>query len=378
MGNKRELCPFKESAFALIIKKLNHEPYKIFYERLISPKIRKRLENTLEHHITPREVARWWHNTIRWYFDNNQPELFKQIKIKKKLATEKIIWQYWAQGIDDDIPDIVRLCFHSVDKYCGDYQIIRLTRQGINEYLEFPSFILEKYRENEISHTFFSDLLRIVLLYHYGGVWIDATILLTKEIEKDILSSELFIFSRDKLATNKIEWEFFNEAYFGWKKKHLVNHLSSFMVSQKGNVFLKDCINLLLIFWKTNNVAPYYFFFQIMLNELLKYKFYEFSHVDDTLPHQLQRKLYAPFNLDEYNHIIKEIGIHKLTYIDKLNEPPSDSYYQFLLKTQNSESGGGYLVEIIWFLNVVCSVFTLISNELLPSGNANYPSYFRK
>ena len=43
---------------------------------------------------------------------------------KKRFGTERIIWQYWGQGYDD-VPEVVRTCLASVDKYAADYTIVR-------------------------------------------------------------------------------------------------------------------------------------------------------------------------------------------------------------------------------------------------------------
>lgn len=80
------------------------------------------------------------------------------------------MWQYWGQGIQSDtLPEVVRLCFASVDKYKGDYQVIRLDDSTIADYLGFPQYFISKFKEGIISKTFFSDVLRLALLYCYGG-----------------------------------------------------------------------------------------------------------------------------------------------------------------------------------------------------------------
>ena len=46
-----------------------------------------------------------------------------ELKPKKELGTEHIIWQYWAQGYDH-VPAVVRECLDSVEKWAGDRKII--------------------------------------------------------------------------------------------------------------------------------------------------------------------------------------------------------------------------------------------------------------
>lgn len=99
------------------------------------------------------------------------------------MGTQKVIWQYWGQGIDkDELPEIIQICFDSVDRNKNDYQVIRLTDITISEYIDLPDFVWRKREYVQFTRTFFSDLLRVALLSTYGGVWLDATILLTGSI----------------------------------------------------------------------------------------------------------------------------------------------------------------------------------------------------
>lgn len=93
-----------------------------------------------------QEVSNFWVPIIEDYYKGTLP-LF-QIKKKKDLLDNKIIWQYWGQGISSqNLPDIVRICFASVDKFKSDYKVIRITDLNISEYVEFPSEVLDKLKK---------------------------------------------------------------------------------------------------------------------------------------------------------------------------------------------------------------------------------------
>ena len=67
-----------------------------------------------------RKVADFWFPLIEAYY-HGEIEKYP-LKPEKNLGTQKIIWQYWGQGLDgDELPEIIRLCFESVDKYKQDY-----------------------------------------------------------------------------------------------------------------------------------------------------------------------------------------------------------------------------------------------------------------
>lgn len=301
---------------------------KILRKIFVPKSIRKRQD--FENNIKLKGlVADKWRMFIAEYF-NDGFERYELVP-KKTLNNEKIIWQYWGQGINGNLPEVVKICFASVDKYKGDYTVIRLDDNTINEYFDLPSFIADKRKNPEFKHAFFADLLRLALLSTYGGIWVDATVLLTSAIDKTLLEQNFFMFHRSELAQDKNTWVSFNSDYFGWSDIHRVNVLNSFIVSRKNNNVATVCLDIMLNYWKTQNHIPHYFFFQIMFdilkNEYLNLK--DFLIVDDTLPHLLQFKLDQKIDEYDFQNILNLVGVHKMTYV---NIQDDGTYYCHLKK----------------------------------------------
>ena len=103
----------------------------------------------------------------------------------------------------------------------------------MNKYIHFPFYILEKYKNHNISPTHFSDLLRLELLIKFGGTWIDASIFLSKYNEI-FFNNDLFFFQSFK---NK------NIAGSNW-----------FLTSEKNSPVLKTTRDLLYEFWRENEI----------------------------------------------------------------------------------------------------------------------------
>ena len=115
-----------------------------------------------------------------------------RIEPKKQFDTDRIIWQYWAQGYDS-VPEVVSKFLKSFDKFAKDYIIIRLTDENLADYIDLPPFVKEK--RGMYSRAFFSDLLRLILLKTYGGIWLDATVLLTGPIPLELANQSFFVYS---------------------------------------------------------------------------------------------------------------------------------------------------------------------------------------
>lgn len=241
-------------------------------------------------------------------------------KAKKQIKANSVIWQYWAQGIDENTPRIVKACIKSVDKYKGSYEHIILTDDNVHEYLVLPQDIIEKYANKIISPTFFSDFLRVSLLSLYGGVWIDATVLLTQEIPQNVLESDFFMFERNMnldIASQKY-WIGYDFRYFGFTDDFQVKCLNSFIVAKKKNYIVSVLRDLLFLYWLNENKVIYYYFFQIIytiLQGIDKDKFRSSMFLDDTLPHEIRKHLDSKCDDKLLSTIYNTCFAHKLKYI---------------------------------------------------------------
>lgn len=315
----------KKSNLKSIIDTFEQKPFKIFYRGLLPKIVRSRLKfhaNIQQQNM----LAQNFRALIAFYHEGQLPQF--HIKPKQVFQDQKIIWQYWGQGTSGDLPEIVKLSFASVDKYKGDYEVIRLDDNNLHDYIELPDFVWKKRKNPEFKHAFFADLLRLALLNTYGGIWADATILLTGPINDDLKSQDFFMFQRSNAATDKEFWQALNGDYFGWQKTHRVNALNSFIVAKKENVVIYHCLNLLLNYWDTQNHITHYFFFQIMFDVLIKEFMTEHNCqiIDDTLPHLLISQIHEPYNERKFNEIIKNNHIHKLTYIENKDDTSNYGY----------------------------------------------------
>ena len=89
------------------------------------------------------------------------------------LRTPNIIWVFWWQGLYD-MPPVIQECYKSVIRNANGRDVILLTEDNYKDYVQLPFHILDKFNNRIISYTHFSDILRVVLLKEYGGLWIDA------------------------------------------------------------------------------------------------------------------------------------------------------------------------------------------------------------
>ena len=116
-----------------------------------------------------------------------------------ETQVDEPIWLFWNTGLEQ-APEIVRTCYQSVKKYAGR-QVVLLTENNVQNYINMPDYLNEKLKSGALPLAIYTDLMRVALLEHYGGTWMDATILLTDGIPQEILNSDFlcFIIHSEKL-----------------------------------------------------------------------------------------------------------------------------------------------------------------------------------
>lgn len=128
------------------------------------------------------------------YLDEHYGALVKQYLWKnneRKISDHSTIWVFWWQGIEN-APLIIQACIKSIKKHAGEHPVVILDQNNYKKYVKFPDYIMKKFIDGKITITHFSDLLRAELLYQYGGIWMDATLYITKDIDNEIYQHSFY------------------------------------------------------------------------------------------------------------------------------------------------------------------------------------------
>lgn len=79
------------------------------------------------------------------------------------------------------MPPIVRACYNNLLEHAGAHPVHVITRDNYLDFLSKSPLWSEKvlvYVNNGlVSLTLLSDLIRTSLLYHFGGVWVDLSLI---------------------------------------------------------------------------------------------------------------------------------------------------------------------------------------------------------
>lgn len=145
------------------------------------------------------------------------------------------IWVFWYQGEDDKMPEVVKMCINSIRRNANGHKVVVLTKYNWDDFIQMPDYIMKGVQNGYITLTHFSDLLRVSLLYEYGGLWMDATLYVTRPIETVRLNpvfDSVKLKSRDNGTISDYRWAGF------------------FLYGEKGSLAFKTFRDVMFAFWK--------------------------------------------------------------------------------------------------------------------------------
>lgn len=231
------------------------------------------------------------------------------------------IWYCWLQG-EDKLPKIPRLCLQSIRKYSDGHPVIVLTFENYRQYVTLPPNIEDLYVKGVIKSAHFADILRVNLLEQRGGLWLDSTILLTKNIPDNIFSMPFFSVKEqeNRLYVSQCRWAVFclggfpHNVVFQFVAKCFTEYLSR-----------QDCF-------------VDYFMFDHFIDMAYQNNL-DIRRLVDEIPynnenvHKLSPLLCNSFNEVQFRELTKDTYIFKLSwreYTDEELECNPDNYYHYI------------------------------------------------
>ena len=224
---------------------------------------------------------------------------YKETELPQKHSN--IVWVFWMQGMEN-APSLVQRCYRSLQENLKDRRIILITKENLNEYVQFPEFILDKLNKGVITFTHLSDLLRLELLIRYGGTWIDATVFCSgTNIPRYMLEDDLFVFQNLRPGDNG----------------SVINFSSWFITSCSNNKILLATRDLLYAYWKQYDYMIDYFLihhFMMIAANYYRESWSKIVQFPNSTPHILLLMLFEPFDEKKWIALTETCPFHKLAY----------------------------------------------------------------
>ena len=216
---------------------------------------------------------------------------------------------------------IVQRCVDSIRQYSGDYKVVEITEDNYIKYVNMPEYIIRKYEAGIITRTHFSDLLRFALLTEYGGIWMDATILLTGNLPSFVTVNPLFVYRNTQVGSSMMSLNFIS--------------------SCKHHPLVEDTKMMLYEYWRKETrmtdylLAALFWTMAVRANKQNTELWNEVPNVPCALKDILLKELNNPYSKERWEQICALSSVHKLTY--KFEEYGIDthkkgSFYDYILR----------------------------------------------
>jgi hypothetical protein len=265
-------------------------------------------------------LSKKYGHIIEEYKNNEFSQL--ECNIKKDAP----IWIFWWQGIED-APKVVKMCIERIKKYSGTHPVIILTKHNYSKYVDLPEYIIEKFNKKYFTITHFSDVLRVALLYKHGGIWMDATLYLTKNISDELCNYSFYTIRHET-----------NSDY------HVCKGLwtSFFLAANKGNIAFKYFRDIFFEYLKNENMMICYLLIDCIIalgyeNIPIIHQMIEAVPKNNIKVFNLQTILDKEYSSEIYEDMLKKSKIYKLTYRIKFPSIRNGklTFYGYLMNNSN-------------------------------------------
>lgn len=239
----------------------------------------------------------------------------KAMSMEPSRAENRTVWMFWWQG-EEVAPPLVKKCIDTARKHFEGWNIVVVDRENYADYVDLPSHVMEKHEAGSITHTHFSDILRVALLVKHGGLWLDATVYCTGGLEEYMEGCDLFCYRN------------------GWMDQENISFSSWLIYAKPGDPILKTALHLLYLYWEKNNRLCHYFLLHMFIRmaaDRLPEEWNRipyFSHADN---HLLAEELLRPYCEKRFESLCRLTHFHKLTNKNAYEKASSDSFYTRLI-----------------------------------------------
>lgn len=158
----------------------------------------------------------------------------------------KSIFILWFQGFDN-APDLVHRCVSSWKYYNPDWNINLLDNSNLSKYIQIYDHISDI---SNINNTALSDVVRVLLLKKYGGLWVDATTFCNKPLN---------------------DWltEYIHEGFFAFEKPAPDRLLASwFLYADKDNYIIDKWLIEVINYYKIYDTPQTYCWLHYLFGDL--------------------------------------------------------------------------------------------------------------
>jgi len=231
---------------------------------------------------------------------------------------KKTIWSCWFQG-REAAPHLVKRCFSSWERENPGWHFRCLDAVSIERYIDLKGIV--DFQSQTLTAASFSDILRILLLHEFGGIWVDATLFCNRPLDEWLPSA-------------------MTEGFFAFAAPAPDRLLSSWFLSAVPNHYLiSNWCRRTIEYWSNRPKAQDYFWFHHLFgnmcnaDETAAKAWSRVPKISADGPHALQfGGLMYRSQTDVIDSVDWTTPVFKLTHRLPAGGLPSESLLEYLLE----------------------------------------------
>lgn len=257
-------------------------------------------------HTSPNLFEKKHENIFRFLEEHFAEEIktIETTRLHYEPQAVRHIWVMWWQGFDH-APALVKKCVALLMERSEGYCITLLDKDNYKQYVDIPGYITDKFNAGKIPIANYSDVIRMALLWKYGGFWIDSTVLLLNGWDKCYVDYPFFSIKNHLSCIDGAVSKF--------------RFATFFMYSKKGNSFFELMTKFLFAYWKRFDKTVDYMLIDYVMLLICQHN-EEFQKMLNDVPysnenvHSLRNHMNEEYSSKRWNEYTKETEVFKLTY----------------------------------------------------------------
>ena len=249
------------------------------------------------------------HDSVVEYLETRFGDYYKAYDYEEPLPPIPVdkankIWMCWWQG-EENAPALVRGCIDSVRRNACGREVVVITDDNLNDYVDVPEWLEDKVKRGIVTRTNLSDYLRLSLLSCYGGMWLDATFCCAGELCCPVYEAPLFTIKRPDYAHGSIACGQFAGYSLGCDSR-----------SRRLFVVARD---FYLEYWKRSTFMVDYLLIDYLIVLAQRHCAEASSALEAVVPNNPQcddliKVLGEPFDAGEWERLKRDTQLFKLTW----------------------------------------------------------------
>lgn len=158
-------------------------------ELKIASRLKRRYSPRL-HNAKNEWVQRFLRREFSTFIDDWNAQVLR-IPTEVRESDVAPIWICWLQG-EEYAPRRVANLIANVRRHAGGHPVKVVNRESILSAVELPAEVVGGLDRGDLRLQTFTDVARVWLLERYGGVWVDASVLLVSPIPECVFEEDMW------------------------------------------------------------------------------------------------------------------------------------------------------------------------------------------